>query len=109
MSAVAAALARDLDVRSGVRIARLNRGSGREWTLRGESGQVLHRADVVLVTVPPAQAVPLLESVPALAEQVGRVELLPCWAVLVGFERVLDPGFDAAFVNDGRRPRRVSA
>ena len=100
MNAVAAHLARDLDVRSSVRAARLQRHDT-VWRIQDDSGEVLTEADVVLVAVPPAQAVALVAAAPCLQEQVSAAVLRPCWAVLLGFESPVPVEFDAAFMKVG--------
>jgi predicted NAD/FAD-dependent oxidoreductase len=100
MGAVARHLARGLDVRNRVKVERLTfREAG--WHLEIDDGEVVAVSDAVIVTVPPAQAVPLLAATPRLAEQVAGVVMRPCWAVLLGFEEPLAVGFDGAFVNVG--------
>jgi predicted NAD/FAD-dependent oxidoreductase len=96
MSAPARHLAGGLDVRSGVRILEVRR-DGPAWSLRGEDGQGVGSFDVVLVTVPAPQAVPLLEGT-SLADETRGARLRPCWAVLAAYDRSLDIPLDGAFV-----------
>ncbi|MFW5927426.1 MAG: NAD(P)/FAD-dependent oxidoreductase, partial [Wenzhouxiangella sp.] len=70
------------------------------WTLVSEDDERL-QAEVVLLTAPPAQAAALLGPHHALAERLGQVVMEPCWALMLAFDEPVDPGFDAAFVNDG--------
>jgi hypothetical protein len=71
------------------------------WRVQDGSGELLTVAEVVLVTVPPAQAVPLLTAAPQLQEQVSAAVLRPCWTVLLGFESPVPVEFDAAFLKVG--------
>ncbi|NNE44465.1 MAG: FAD-dependent oxidoreductase [Gemmatimonadetes bacterium] len=100
MNAAAEHLARGLDVRSGVRIADVTR-NGTEWLLRDDSGVRVQQADTVLITTPPAQAVPLLSLAPDLAARAAACTLQPCWAVMLEFNDRLPVDFDAAFVRSG--------
>jgi photolyase PhrII len=99
MNAIAAHLAIDCDVRSGVRVERAFRKQER-WHLEhaaGEEGPF----DAVVLALPAPQAVPLLDGAPALRERAAGVHMKPCWAVLVTFPSGIDAGFDGAFINDG--------
>ena len=98
MSAVARHLAAAVEPRLGVRVERLEPAHP-GWTLRDTDGQDLGRFDAVLLSVPPAQAVPFLERAPELAALAASVELLPCWALMVCFDTPLESEFDGAFVN----------
>ena len=101
MSSICRHLARDIDVRSGVRVAAIERQS-QAWGLCSGDGESLASYDVVVVTVPSPQAVPLLARVaPDLAERASNVSMDPCWALLAAFETPLPLDFDAAFVNQG--------
>ncbi|MEM8998425.1 MAG: FAD-dependent oxidoreductase, partial [Acidobacteriota bacterium] len=96
MNAAAAQLADGLDLACGVRIEEVRPGEGGYLLTRDDGGSE-DAFDVVLVTTPPAQAGPLLEASPRLAERAAATEMLPCWAAMVAFDR---PLFDA---DDGRR------
>jgi predicted NAD/FAD-dependent oxidoreductase len=95
-----AQLARGLDVRTGTRVTRLTHDRGR-WRVALHESELAGPFDAVLVTTPPAQAVPLLEAAPGLAKRCARAELEPCWALMLGFEEPLEAELDAAFVNVG--------
>ncbi|MBN8231358.1 FAD-dependent oxidoreductase [Corallococcus macrosporus] len=99
MSAVAKALADGLDVRVGVRVARVAR-EGQGWRLTSETGEDLGLAEVVVAAVPAPQAVPLLAGAPALAAQAETARLSPCWAVMARFEEPVAVELDGAFVED---------
>jgi predicted NAD/FAD-dependent oxidoreductase len=64
-----------------------------------------------LLTTPPSQAAELLGSEHPLSRRLADIEMQPCWALMLGYERVAEIDFDAAFVNSGpvswlaRRPR----
>lgn len=100
MHALGADLARDLEVRSGVRVTRLRRlpGTG-EWELHTADGPWPQRFPIVLVTTPPEQAVPLLDAAPALAARAAGVEMLPAWAVMVAWDARWEVPFDGAFLD----------
>ena len=100
MSAMAKRLARDLEVRSRVEVSQLSVGT-EGWRVENTAGDTVARADVLIVAVPPAQAVPLLTAAPELAAQVQAVAMQPCWAVLLGFAQPVSTDFDGAFVNVG--------
>ena len=115
MSALAAALAADLRVMTGVHVARIER-QGASWTLVATDGARCGRFDAVIVAVPAPQALPLLEATaPRLAVAAAAVRLEPCWALMVALDRRMPVDFDAVTVTgsalawgarDGAKPGR---
>ncbi len=75
------------------------------------------RFDAVLVTAPAPQAADLLAAEPLLQERLGSVRMLPCVALMLGFDAPLDIAWDAARVEqdpvlawvarDGAKPGRA--
>ena len=85
MSALARALAQDLDVRSGVRVSPVTR-DGAGFRLTADDGADLGAFDRVGVTAPAPQAAELLAGVaPTLAAQAAAVAYDACWAVLAAW------------------------
>lgn len=78
MSAIAAWMARDLDITCNHRVESLE--------------PLLAEYDRVIVATPPAQAAALTTLAPA-------VTFKPCWAVMAAFEQRVAARFDGAFVN----------
>lgn len=97
MNALCRDLSDSLTVTFNTPVSRIVRAKG-AWALSSEDGRELGRFDHVIVTAPPAQAAPLLAEAPSLAREVASAEMLPCWAVMVVFDRGLDIEWDAAFV-----------
>ncbi len=99
MNAIAAHLALDCDVRSGISVEQAVRRQDR-WYLKhaaGEEGPF----DAVVLALPAPQAVQLLDDVPALRARAADVRMNPCWAVLVTFPSRIDAEFDGAFIHEG--------
>ena len=69
------------------------------WILNSEKGDQL-TADALVVTVPPAQAMALLEG-SEITRTLTDIEMQPCWALMAVFDRPLLKEHDAAFVNKG--------
>jgi predicted NAD/FAD-dependent oxidoreductase len=99
MNAIAAELARDCDVRSGVRVERAVRRQGR-WRLE-HAGGAEEGFDALVLALPAPQAAALLDEAPALRARAAAVRMNPCWALLVSFASAIDAGFDGAFVQEG--------
>ena len=99
MNAIARHLAQDLDVEVARAVSGVRPGP-EGWTVLREEDEA-GPFDAVLVTLPPAQAVPFLKSAPPLAQLARRVTMRPCWAVMVAFARPAGLEFDGAFVNTG--------
>jgi hypothetical protein len=101
MSSLGRALARDLPVRRGTRIANLHRTHDGHWVPVSDAGELYETFDAVIVTCPAPQAEALLQSVSvSLAAVCRSAVMFPCWAAMVAFESALDLDFDAAFVTD---------
>ncbi len=107
MSAIPAALAEGLDVRTQVRVGSVTAHED-AWTLADEHGAELGTFGAVLINTPAGQAAPLLEGVPALRDAAAAVEMDPCWTVMVVPEQPWDPGFDAAEFDEGPLSRAVA-
>jgi photolyase PhrII len=95
MSALGAHLARDLDIRSYVHVARIERRADGSWALHGEGDALLAEGDALVLAVPAPQARALLEGVhPPFAEALASVEMDPCWALLLATaDRTHAPAF----------------
>ncbi|MCA9236610.1 MAG: FAD-dependent oxidoreductase [Planctomycetales bacterium] len=100
MSAICKSLAEGLDVRTGVRVGKLQR-SGDRWRVVDDAGTSLGEFARVLCTAPAPQTAELLAAVPGIAQPAGSVQMHKCWAVMVEFEDPTPIDFDGAFVNDG--------
>lgn len=96
METLCAALGAGLDVRAGVRVARIARAA-RGTAVRIESGDGIDLGafDRVAVTAPaPRSAELLADGEPDLAERAGRVLYAPCWTALAAWDERLALDFD---------------
>jgi len=101
MNALVSHVGRDLGVRFGVEVKRLER-TPRGWRLLDAAGAVVGEFSQLALAVPAPQAVTLLRPVaPALADEVAKVQVAPCLAAMAAFAAPLELPFDAAFVNEG--------
>jgi predicted NAD/FAD-dependent oxidoreductase len=98
MNALCHDLSGSLTVEFNSPVSRILRAEG-AWALSLEDGRQLGHFNLVIVTTPPAQLAPLLAEAPNLAKGVAPAEMLPCWAVMVVFERGLEIEWDGAFVS----------
>jgi predicted NAD/FAD-dependent oxidoreductase len=85
MSAIAAALAGDLEIRFSERVESLQ--------------PLLDTFDRVIVSIPAPQAARLVAHVPSLADRLAAIRMQPCWSVMAAFEERVAARFDAAFVH----------
>ncbi len=99
MTAIAKYVSQDLPITLNARITSLER-QGPRWRLRDEAGQDHGEFDIVLVTIPPEQAAPLVASSSHLATEVAQVRMQPCWAVMASFAAGTEVPFAGAFVSD---------
>jgi len=70
------------------------------WRVRTSAGETL-TARALILTAPPAQAIELLGDGHPLVSSLAPVPMQPTWALMAGFDDPPDPGFDAAFDNEG--------
>jgi len=114
MQELGAQLATGLDVRCGVRVARIEPTDDDAWVLVTTDGERLGPVDAVVVTAPAEQAADLLDTVVeaggrgaddagAWAEEARAAEVAPTWAAMFEFEDVEGPaglGVDALVSED---------
>lgn len=106
MSGLCAHLAQGLDIRCEQVVRRIE-PLGKQWLLSVGSSSVAIDAsagpfDAVLLAVPADQAASLLAPIPALAKQVAKAKLSPCWAMMLSFPLPLELGYDGAWVSGSR-------
>lgn len=97
MSVLTRHLATELNVQLKTRIATVSR-SANGWQLVDTEGQDLGHFDVVLLTTPPAQTIPLLAAAPQLQDVTKQVQMKPCWALMASFAEALPLNFDGLFI-----------
>ncbi len=99
MSALTRYLSAGLEISTGCRVARVARTPGGQWTLDDDAGRNIGLFDYVILTVPPEQAAVLLRGTPSLASSVSGTRMLPCWSVILRFEKRLPVKFDGVFAS----------
>lgn len=86
------------------RVTRIERDAlnARHWQLRTDSPtgtqQVFSGFDAVLLAMPSAQSQALLSTsalAPRLAEQLDKVQVAPCWTLMVAFPQAMQPGMSS--------------
>lgn len=103
MSAITRAISEGLDLRTGIRIATLQRDSQELWHLTDIEGGVHGGFDAVVLTPPPAQTEDLLtdSSLSALADDLNiRISRMQaCWTVVVHFPQGSGAGVEGLMPN----------
>jgi photolyase PhrII len=84
--AIARRLLDGLPIEPGRPIVRARRGAD-GWRLDDADGVGHGPFDALVVAVPVAQALPLLEAVPRLADRIACARHAPCWSVLLTLDR----------------------
>jgi hypothetical protein len=102
MGAPARQMSQGLSVQTQTTVNALQR-VGARWQLHSlEQGLVTQDYDTVLLALPAAQATSLLQTCnSALALITANVTMRGCWTLMLRFAAPVDPGFDAAFINEG--------
>ncbi len=93
-------LSTELSIELETEVAGVQGGPHGFWLL-STTGRNLGEFDIVLWNCPPLQTGKL---VPALCEwrtELAKVDMVPCWSVMLAFENRWDVPFDGAFVNCG--------
>jgi len=99
MNALARHLAHRLEIGFNVRVQEI-RKSRQALVLLDENGGILGSFDAVIVSAPPAQSARLLQGLTSLTDTLDKVQMDPCWAVMLAFKKPLELAFDGAFVHD---------
>jgi renalase len=94
MNAIAQHLARGLDIRSGTPVAGLQHAGGAWKPLLNTPTE--ETFELVIVSAPAEQSYQLLNVAPRLGADASRINMQPCWTVMVAFDYDLDAPFDAA-------------
>jgi renalase len=84
MSALVRPLARRLAIERASRVVELRRVE-REWQLATAAGPDPRRFEAVVLAIPPAQALELLDEQAPFHAALAAVELAPCWSAMVRF------------------------
>ncbi|MGB5986446.1 MAG: FAD-dependent oxidoreductase [Desulfobacterales bacterium] len=98
MSALAGHLAKDLNIQLNTKVQRI-RQKGSVTVLCDAGNRDLEECDALIVSAPPEQSSGLLNHLTPLADQLPRVRMMPCWAVMVAYSEPLELAFDGAFVH----------
>lgn len=98
MTAMAADLAKNLEIMRGTKIIEVKHSSN-QWILLDEAGVAYNGFDHLIVALPAPQTAELLANHP-MRKIASLTPMAPCWAVLVGFEKKLDVPWDGAFIHE---------
>ena len=102
MNAVCKHLAADVEVRTQVRVKKIQQLDGSTengFALFDDSGDFLGSFDRLIVSAPAAQSAELLGNFPALANSLSNLEMNPCWATMVAFEKPITDQWVGAFLH----------
>ena len=99
MNALGKHLASGLDVQFNVAVDRFENRLDR-WQVYDIDSKLLGEFDWVIVSAPAPQAANLLPVDSPLSQYARRVQMLPCFALMLGFDAAPETGWDAALVKD---------
>jgi len=93
-------LSTDLSIELDTEIAKVEaRPSG--YRLITETDRDLGEFDIVLWNCPPPQVEKLVPPLSEWRAELSKVEMVPCWSVMLAFDKRWDVPFDGAFINRG--------
>ncbi len=98
MNALAKAMAKDVDVDCGTRIATVQ-ADGSGWRLICEARQDCGRFDWVLFTAPAEQTAQLMPELFQHGQTLRSAQMLGCYSLMIGLAEPFDFGWDAAVIN----------
>lgn len=104
MNSIAKHLAEDVDVLLGNTVTAIRRDPATDtWTIRfdDDPSRDAQAFDALILNCPPEQAGPLLSPHTHLANQIERVRMKPCWAVMLSCDGIDDLPYAGAFINSG--------
>ncbi len=101
MQSLGAHLAKEVLIELETEVVRVESGPN-GYQLLSKTGSDLGQFDVVLWNCPPAQVERLLPLKCNWRDQLSKVEMVPCWSVILAFENRWNVPFDGAFINDGK-------
>ena len=99
MNSVCKHLAEGLDVRKQIRVGCVER-TQTGLDLVDEYGSSLGCFERLIVSVPAEQAAQILENLPGLAKPTLQIEMNPCWAAMISFDRSITDRWVGAFLHD---------
>lgn len=83
MPAIVRDLVKDLNLKIHCKIQHLQR-SNNQWTLTSDQGEQFDSFTDVVLAIPPAQAIPLIQDLaPSMAAVLQTIDMQPCWTVMV--------------------------
>ena len=90
---------RGVQILCNTQVGALHKTQG-AWTLLGLDGQVLGQFDWVITTIPAAQAARLLPDHVDYLTTLNDVQMLPCYALMLGFDQPIARSWDVAHVTN---------
>ncbi|MFN7094048.1 MAG: NAD(P)/FAD-dependent oxidoreductase, partial [Burkholderiales bacterium] len=99
MNALAKYLATKLEVRLTTRVAQIIKND-RNWDLFDDQGKHIDSFDWVISTTPAQQAIDLLPESFKFYSTMQNIQMLGCFALMLGFTHPLDLDFDEALVKN---------
>ncbi len=93
-------LAQDLVIEVDTEVARVTTESN-GYRLTSKTERDLGEFDIVLWNCPPVQVNNLMPPQCLWRSELSRVEMVPCWSVMLAFENRWNVPFDGAFINGG--------
>jgi predicted NAD/FAD-dependent oxidoreductase len=100
MASLPAHLAQGFQIGYEKRAVKLERVDG-GLTLRLEDGSQTLPYSKVVAAVPAPRAAALFDPASELGSRIAAIDMEPCWAIMLQFEKGLDARFDGAIIEDG--------
>lgn len=98
MNAIGKYLAQNIDVELNTKIVRIECNGS--WQLFNSKYDCVGQFDWVIMAIPPAQVLELLPQNCSFYQDIVKVKMAACFSLMLGFNDVLDLGFDAALVSE---------
>jgi len=99
MNSLPKAMAVGLTIHLGQRVASIH-GEAHALTLAFEDGSIEGPFERVICTAPAPQAAAILDDTSPLQDELAKVHMHACFALMVGWKALFDPGWDSLRVSD---------
>ncbi|MCY2975835.1 MAG: FAD-dependent oxidoreductase [Planctomycetota bacterium] len=100
MESLAEHLAADLQIEIETEVAKIERDKN-GYRLTSKDDRDLGEFDIVLWNCPPKQVERMVPQRCDWAVELSKVDMVPCWAVMIALETRWEAPFDGAFINEG--------
>jgi len=99
MNSFAKKLSKDLNIRLNSKVSSIYRDL-KKWVVETSDGKAYKNFDIVILALPNQQALSLMPPETSYFDEVQKTQMDPCFALMVGFKKKYDFGWDSLRLNN---------